>query len=151
MSPFNSPVWVVDKEGVDHLGNTKKRIETDFRKLKSKKQLKTNIPFQMLRDIVKSDFHQIELDERDKEKNTFSVNNGKHESEVEYLGFVVSKENTTTAPSKNNAIKYFFRIKYILKNILSSEDVMLLYPVYRKPFDLTTDAYAHGLCPVLSQ
>ena len=38
-----------------------------------------------------------------------------------------------------------------LKNILVSEDVMLLYPDYQKPFDLTTDASSSGLGAVLSQ
>lgn len=40
-----------------------------------------------------------------------------------------------------------------LRNILSSEDVMLLmlgYPDYKKPFDLTTDASAYGIGAVLS-
>ena len=38
-----------------------------------------------------------------------------------------------------------------LKDILVSEDVMLLYLNYQKPFDLTTDASSFGLGAVLSQ
>lgn len=38
-----------------------------------------------------------------------------------------------------------------LKDILTSEDVMLMYPDFTKPFDLTTDASSHGLGAVLSQ
>ncbi|KAH8280005.1 hypothetical protein KR054_004873 [Drosophila jambulina] len=38
-----------------------------------------------------------------------------------------------------------------LRNILASEDVMLRYPDYKKAFDLTTDASAHGIGAVLSQ
>jgi len=38
-----------------------------------------------------------------------------------------------------------------LRNILASEDVMLSYPDYKKPFDLTTDASAYGIGAVLSQ
>jgi len=32
-SPYNNPIWVVDKEGVDESGNRKMRLVLDFRKL----------------------------------------------------------------------------------------------------------------------
>lgn len=38
-----------------------------------------------------------------------------------------------------------------LKNILASVDVMVMYPDFKKPFDLTTCISAHGLGAVLSQ
>jgi len=38
-----------------------------------------------------------------------------------------------------------------LRNILASEDVMLRYPDYKKPFHPTTDASAYGIGAVLSQ
>lgn len=38
-----------------------------------------------------------------------------------------------------------------LKEVLTSENVMLLYPDYKKDFDLTTDASTFGLGAVLSQ
>jgi len=38
-----------------------------------------------------------------------------------------------------------------LRNILESEDVMLSYPDYKKPFDLTTDASAYGIGAILAQ
>ncbi|KAH8265713.1 hypothetical protein KR038_010730 [Drosophila bunnanda] len=38
-----------------------------------------------------------------------------------------------------------------LRNILALEDVILSYPDYKKAFDLTTDASAHGIGAVLSQ
>jgi len=38
-----------------------------------------------------------------------------------------------------------------LRNILASEDVMLRYPDYKKPFHLTTDDSAYGIGAVLSQ
>ena len=38
-----------------------------------------------------------------------------------------------------------------LRDILASEDVTLMYPDYKKPFDLTTDAEAYCIGAVLSQ
>jgi len=35
-SPYNNPVWVVDKKGTDEQRNTKKRLVIDFRKLNLK-------------------------------------------------------------------------------------------------------------------
>jgi len=35
-SPYNNPIWVVDKKGVDELGHKKKRMVIDFRKLNQK-------------------------------------------------------------------------------------------------------------------
>jgi len=32
-SPYNNPIWVVDKKGVDESGNRKMRLVLDFRKL----------------------------------------------------------------------------------------------------------------------
>ena len=47
----------------------------------------------------------------------------------------------------DEAIKAFDKIK----SILASEDTLLLYPNYQKPFDLTTDASSHAIGAVLSQ
>lgn len=35
-SPYNNPVWVIDKKGTDEHGNTMKRLIIDFRKFKQK-------------------------------------------------------------------------------------------------------------------
>ena len=90
-SPYNSPVWVVDKKGTDELGNKKKMLVKHFQKLNSvTTDDKYPIPntsvilsnlgsakFFTTLDL-KSGFHQIELSERNREKTGFSVN-GKYE------------------------------------------------------------------------
>lgn len=91
-SPYNNPIWVVDKKGSDELGNRKKRLVIDFRKL-NLKTIDEKYPIPNVSTILsnlgkaklfttldlKSGFHQIELAERDREKTAFSVNNGKYE------------------------------------------------------------------------
>lgn len=298
-SPYNNPLWVVDKKGVDELGNKKKRLVIDFRKLNDK-TIDDKYPIPDITVILsnlgrgkffttldlKSGFHQILLSEKDREKTAFSINNGKFElcrlgfglknapsifqraiddvlrenigkflhvyiddiiiyseteedhikhiewalksllsanmrvslekshffkSEVEYLGFVVSADGIRTCPAKVEAIANFkepqnlFELRSFLglagyyrrfikgfaqiaspltnilkgengtvsahrsknvkvcfneeqiqaflklRQILSSEDVVLLYPDYAKPFELTTDASSFGLGAVLSQ
>lgn len=91
-SPYNNPVWVVDKKGHDNIGNRKKRLVIDFRKL-NEVTIDDKYPIPNISVILsnlgnskyfttidlKSGFHQIELAERDREKTAFSVNNGKYE------------------------------------------------------------------------
>jgi len=91
-SPYNNPIWVVDKKGVDELGHKKKRMVIDFRKL-NQKTVSDKYPIPSISTILsymgkaqffttldlKSGFHQIELAERDREKTAFSVNNRKYE------------------------------------------------------------------------
>lgn len=298
-SPFNNPLWVVDKKGYDEEGNKKKRLVVDFRKLNDK-TIDDKYPIPDITNILsnlgkgkyfttldlRSGFHQILLAEKDREKTSFSVNNGKYEfcrlpfglknapsifqraiddvlrenigkflhvyvddiiiyskdledhirhidwvlqrlleanmrislekskffkTNVEYLGFLVSSDGVRTCPDKVEAIANFpepqnlyelrsflglasyyrrfikdfagiakpltdilkgdkgkvsahksKRLKICfndeqsqafvkLRRILSSEDVILLYPDFSKPFELTTDASSLGLGAVLSQ
>lgn len=298
-SPYNNPVWVVDKKGTDEQGNTKKRLVIDFRKL-NRKTTDDKYPIPDVTMILanlgkakyfttldlKSGFHQISLAEHDREKTAFSVGSGKYEfcrlpfglknapsifqraiddvlrdqigkicyvyvddviifseneedhvkhiawvldrlfeanmrvsreksnffkESVEYLGFIVSRGGIRTSPEKVAAINNYeqpstlFKVRSFLglasyyrcfvkdfasiakpitdilkgdngkvsatqskkikvnfdesqikafeklKKLLTSEDVMLLYPDFRKPFDLTTDASSSGLGAVLSQ
>ena len=83
-SPYNNPLWVVDKKGVDEEGNRKKRLVTDFRKL-NKVTIDDKYPIPSIAMILanmgkakyfttldlKSGFHQIELSEKDREKRFF--------------------------------------------------------------------------------
>lgn len=298
-SPYNNPIWVVDKKGKDEHGNAKKRLVIDFRKLNSI-TIDDKYPIPEVNVILsnlgkarffttldlKSGFHQITLSEQDREKTAFSVGQGKYEfcrlpfglknapsifqraiddvlreqigkscyvyvddviifseneddhvkhiawvlnrlyeanmrisrekshffqESVEYLGFVVSRGGIKTSPAKVEAIHDYeqpstlFNVRSFLglasyyrcfikdfasiakpltdilkgengkisasqskkvkinfneeqlqtfaklKEILASEEVMLLYPDFKKPFDLTTDASSLGLGAVLSQ
>lgn len=87
---------------------------------------------------------------------------------VEFLGFT----GVLTSPDKVKAIRDFKHPSNLLqlrsflgrsllliqmlafdklRNILYSEEIVLHYPDYSKPFDLTTDASSTGISPVLSQ
>lgn len=91
-SPYNNPIWVVDKKGTDEEGNKNLRMVTDFKKL-NEKTVSDKYPIPDISVILsnlgmatyfstidlKSGFHQILLKEEDREKTAFSVNNGKYE------------------------------------------------------------------------
>jgi hypothetical protein len=91
-SPYNNPIWVVDKKGTDEEGNRKKRLVIDFRKL-NERTIPDKYPMPNIAMILgnlgsaryfstldlKSGYHQITLAERDREKTSFSVNGGKYE------------------------------------------------------------------------
>lgn len=91
-SPYNNPIWVVNKKGVDEMGNPKLRLVIDFRKLNAK-TVSDKYPIPDTSVILsnlgkskyystldlKSGFHQILLSEKDRKKTAFSVNNGKYE------------------------------------------------------------------------
>jgi len=92
VSPYNNPIWVVDKKGTDEFGNKNMRLVMDFRKLNEKtiadRYPMPNIPM-ILGNLgkakyfstldLKSGYHQITLAERDREKTAFAVNGGKYE------------------------------------------------------------------------
>lgn len=90
-SPYNAPLWVVNKKS-DASGERKYRIVIDYKALNLKTisdkyaipeiatvlaDLKGNAYFSTL-DLA-TGFHQVELQEKDREKTAFSVNNGKYE------------------------------------------------------------------------
>jgi len=91
-SPYNNPIWVVDKKGVDESGNRKMRLVLDLCKL-NERTIPDRYPMPNISMIpgnlgkaryfttldLKSGYHQITLAERDREKTSFSVNGGKYE------------------------------------------------------------------------
>lgn len=91
-SAYNSPVHVVNKKGLDEYGKQKLRMVIDFRKL-NEKTIADKYPIPDISTILanlgssrffttldlKSGFHQIILEEKDREKTAFSINNGKYE------------------------------------------------------------------------
>ncbi|KAH8261987.1 hypothetical protein KR038_000784 [Drosophila bunnanda] len=88
-SPYNNPIWVVDKKGTDESGNRKMRLVLDFSKL-NERTVPDRYPMPIISMILgnlskakyftmldlKSSYHQIILAERDREKTSFSVNGG---------------------------------------------------------------------------
>lgn len=91
-SPYNSPIHVVSKKGVDKNGNPNLRMVIDYRKL-NEKTIPDRYPIPDTSVILanlgksayfttldlKSGFHQILMSEKDRQKTAFSVNNGKYE------------------------------------------------------------------------
>lgn len=89
-SPYNAPIWVVPKKGVDENGNPKRRLVIDFQKLNAQTITdKYPIPDinMMIQNLGKaklfstvdleSGFHQILIKEGDREKTGFSINHAK--------------------------------------------------------------------------
>jgi len=95
VSPYNNPIWVVDKKGTDEMGNKNMRLVIDFRKL-NERTVSDKYPMPNISMILgnlgkakyfttldlKSGYHQIMLAERDREKTSFSVNGGKEQSKT---------------------------------------------------------------------
>lgn len=91
-SPYNSPIHVVSKKGVDRDGRQKLRMVVDFRKINDF-TIPDKYPMPDIAVILsnlgkskffttldlKSGFHQIMLAEKDRCKTAFSINNGKYE------------------------------------------------------------------------
>jgi len=89
-SPYNNPIWVVDKKGTDEAGNKKICLVLDFRKVKERTAA-DRYPMPNISLILgnlgkakyfttldlKPGYHQITLAERDREKTSFSVNGGR--------------------------------------------------------------------------
>ncbi|KAH8240271.1 hypothetical protein KR038_007555, partial [Drosophila bunnanda] len=84
-SPYNNPIWVGDKKGVDGAGNRNLRLVIDFRKL-NERTIADGYPMPNISMILgnlgkakyfstldlKSGYHQIILAENDREKTSFS-------------------------------------------------------------------------------
>ncbi|KAH8280012.1 hypothetical protein KR054_009050 [Drosophila jambulina] len=199
VSPYNNPIWVVDKKGTDDHGNRKMRLVIDFRKL-NERTVSDKYPMPNINMILgnlgntkyfstldlKSGYHQIILAERDNTnfefrrlpfglKNAGSIFQrtiddilreqiGKfcyvyvddviiysedEDSHIKHVDWVL--KSLHDANMRVSVEKSSFFKKRKLRNILASDDVMLRYPDYKKAFDLTTDASAHGIGAVLSQ
>lgn len=90
-SPWNAPIWVVPKKS-DASGKRKFRVVIDYRKLNDK-TIDDRHPIPQIEDILdnlgrscyfttldlKSGFHQIELDEKSRQKTAFSTDLGHYE------------------------------------------------------------------------
>lgn len=91
-SSYNSPIWVVNKEGFNEDGTQKKRLVIDYGKLNSQ-TIFDRYPMPDINVILsnlgeakffskidlESGYHQIRMKEDDIEKTAFSVNGAKYE------------------------------------------------------------------------
>lgn len=91
-SPYNSPIWVVPKDGFNEDGTPKKRLVIDYGKLNAQTTFDRypmpdiNIILSNLGEAeffskidLESGFHQIKIRDEDIEKTAFSVNGAKYE------------------------------------------------------------------------
>lgn len=89
-SPYNSPIWVVPKKGLDENGKPKRRLVIDFQKLNAQTVTDRypipdiNMTIQNLGRAkifstvdLESGFHQVLIKEQDREKTAFSINHAK--------------------------------------------------------------------------
>lgn len=91
-SPYNSPIWVVTKKGINEDGTPKLRMVIDYKKI-NEQTVSDRYPIPDTNVILsnlgkskffstidlESGFHQIKMKGTDIEKTSFSVNNGKYE------------------------------------------------------------------------
>ncbi|MBN2235990.1 MAG: hypothetical protein JW729_00435, partial [Bacteroidales bacterium] len=91
-SPYNAPIWVVPKKGLNEDGTSKSRLVIDYKKLNAK-TIRDRYPMPHISVILsnlgkakffsvidlESGFHQILIEEKDREKTAFSVNGAKYE------------------------------------------------------------------------
>lgn len=91
-SPYNAPLWTVSKKGFDANGRPKRRLVIDFQKLNAHTITDRypipdiNMTLQNLGNAkifsvidLESGFHQIPIDECDREKTAFSLNHDKYQ------------------------------------------------------------------------
>lgn len=89
-SPYNSPIWVVPKKGIDSSGKPKRRLVIDFQKINNQTITDKypipdiNMTIQNLGKAkifstidLESGYHQILIKEEDREKTAFSINHAK--------------------------------------------------------------------------
>lgn len=90
-SPYNSPIWVVPKKGLDENGKPKRRLVIDFQKVNAQTVTDKypipdiNMTIQNLGRAkifstidLESGYHQILIKEKDREKTAFSINHAKY-------------------------------------------------------------------------
>lgn len=89
-SPYNAPIWVVPKKGLDLNGKPKRRLVIDFQKLNAH-TITDKYPIPDINTTIhnlgrarifstidlQSGFHQISIREEDREKTAFSINHAK--------------------------------------------------------------------------
>ncbi|KAH8280001.1 hypothetical protein KR054_002344, partial [Drosophila jambulina] len=120
VSPYNNPIWVVDKKGTNDHGNRKMRLVIDFRKL-NERTVSDKYPMPNINMIlgnlgnakyfstldIKSGYHQIILAERDREKTSFSpLNCFQNQITLEEARFPLKRSFVLFGNKRRHAINF---------------------------------------------
>ncbi|CAK1583893.1 unnamed protein product [Parnassius mnemosyne] len=147
-SPWNAPVHLVPKK-MDASGEIKFRMVIDYRRLNDI-TIDDKYPLPNITDLfdklgkssyfstidLASGYHQIEIEEQDRQKTAFSTQNGHYE-------FLRMPFGLKTAPAT-----FQRTMDSVLRGL---QGIHCMYPDFDKTFILTTDASNIALGAVLSQ
>ncbi|CAG9120015.1 unnamed protein product [Plutella xylostella] len=160
-SPWSAPVHLVPKK-MDASGEAKYRMVIDYRRLNDI-TIDDKYPLPNITDLfdklgkssyfstldLASGYHQIEINESDRQKTAFSTQNGHYE--FLRMPFGLKTAPATFQRAIDNVLRGLQGIHCLKCKELLTNAPLLQYPDPSRPYILTTDASSVALGAVLSQ